>query len=559
MQQRHFTVFVWIIGAWSMFFVDQLNAQIIASCSETTAQIDLDINNVRARLLTGGDLFWDPVAQNPHYEVPAGSGNMSLFAAALWMGGIDEYGALKVAAQTYRQSGNDFWAGPLNEDGTIEPTVCEDFDRHFEVYGSEITEFLEEVAIAGGELAPVFIPVNIRQWPGRNNPYFNLFDLPPDRDFAPFWDTDGDGNYDPTKGDYPVLDSKVEGVYADQMVWWVFNDIGNQHTETGGDVFALQVRALAYAYASSIESVDNATFYKFQVEAKRWDISDYYFGFWVDVDLGQFYDDYVGCIPEWNTGYVYNGDAVDGDYGEDPPILGVRFLDGLVADNGESLGMTTFRTYNNDFTYTGNPQNALDFYEYLQGLWKDGSPITLPSDPSQTTTLQFPGNPANFDEWSECSESSEPADRRFLMASGPASLRVGEPQEVNIAVYWIRPEGAYPCPDNNYLIEAMEEVDLFSAGIDTDVPKLTTPKASLVILPNPTDGQSYIQYQLPEYVTQAEVKVFNVLGQPVATYAIWGNQGETHLQTADWASGVYFVGIQANGQQLAWQKMEVVH
>ncbi|MFI5218543.1 MAG: hypothetical protein ACHQNT_03560, partial [Bacteroidia bacterium] len=32
---------------------------ILAGCSSTTAQKDLDINNVRTRILVGGDMWWD--------------------------------------------------------------------------------------------------------------------------------------------------------------------------------------------------------------------------------------------------------------------------------------------------------------------------------------------------------------------------------------------------------------------------------------------------------------------------------------------------------------------
>jgi len=50
------------------------NTKVAASCPVTSSQIDLDINQVRARVLVGGDLWWDPVGQNPFYEVPIGSG-----------------------------------------------------------------------------------------------------------------------------------------------------------------------------------------------------------------------------------------------------------------------------------------------------------------------------------------------------------------------------------------------------------------------------------------------------------------------------------------------------
>ncbi|HPJ63365.1 hypothetical protein, partial [Lentimicrobium sp.] len=84
----------------------------------------LEINNVRTRINTGGDMWWDfEVAQ---YEIPKGSRKTSMFSAALWIGGIDVNDQLKLAALRFRQgpssgnpgTGNDFWPGPLTIDGT---------------------------------------------------------------------------------------------------------------------------------------------------------------------------------------------------------------------------------------------------------------------------------------------------------------------------------------------------------------------------------------------------------------------------------------------------------
>src|SRR4051812_28039579 len=63
-------------------------------CAVTTAQTDLDINGVRARVLVGGDLWWDPVGKTPFYEVPQGTGKTAIYAGALWIGGIDKSGQL---------------------------------------------------------------------------------------------------------------------------------------------------------------------------------------------------------------------------------------------------------------------------------------------------------------------------------------------------------------------------------------------------------------------------------------------------------------------------------
>ena len=101
-------------------------------CAASSAQTELNINNVRTLILGGGDMWWDLITGK--YEIPKDGGKHSMFAGALWIGGLDEQGNLKVAGMTYRQDGNDFWPGPLNADensddyGTVGPGVCSEFE-----------------------------------------------------------------------------------------------------------------------------------------------------------------------------------------------------------------------------------------------------------------------------------------------------------------------------------------------------------------------------------------------------------------------------------------------
>ena len=72
---------------------------------------DLDINNVKARINPAGDLFWD--FNSPKFEVPKGSGANTIYTGNLWIGGMDSLGQLHMAGQTYRQTGTDFFQGPI--------------------------------------------------------------------------------------------------------------------------------------------------------------------------------------------------------------------------------------------------------------------------------------------------------------------------------------------------------------------------------------------------------------------------------------------------------------
>ena len=394
--------------------------------------------------------------------MPVGSdqqSNHSIFAGALWIGGIDDLDQLKVAAQTYRQTGDDFWPGPLNGNGETTQEMCNNFDRFWEVKGKDIADFIAAFEKSeSGELSAGEIPASILTWPGRNNQFFTAFDLPLNKELAPFYDVNGNGDYEPHKGDYPVID-KDEQNYADQMIWWMFNDKGNIHTETQGEAIGLEVSAMAFAFATNDE-VNNQTFYKYVVNnLSTQPLDSVYFGQWVDPDLGAYDDDYVGCFPDLGLGYVYNGTSEDANYGKNPPVLGVDFFEGPKTIAGEDedgnlvyeeLGMSAFVFYNNDFTKTGNPENASHFYGYLAGVWKDGTDFTFGGNGyggSKPSPYMFPDNPSlPSPAWSECSSNNEPADRRFLQSSGPFRLEPGAINDVIVGVIWTRACN-YPCPD----------------------------------------------------------------------------------------------------------------
>ncbi len=445
-----------------------------SSCPSATSQVTLDVNNVRTILLNGGDMWWD--LNDARFEVPKidppGSAPSvhSLFAGAVWLGGIDAGGNLKIAAQTYRQSGNDFWPGPLDATATITVQTCEDYDRHWVVYGVEIDSFLQQTfPLSESELIAKF--PGIANWPGkgnllargRNDVQLTILD-----ELAPYWDVDGNGVYSPQNGDYPVINANptcggiTEGIYADQMIYWVYNDKGNIHTETGGQAIGVQVGALAFAFRTSDE-VNNMTFYRYDVLNKaNIPIGDFYMGQWVDADLGCFNNDYVGCDVSLSLGYVYNGVSTDPDcatrgYGVSVPILGVDYFEGpfsgrTVNGQPEKLGMSTFLYYDNDFTVTGNPETAINFYNYMAGFWKDGSPFT--SDrcngyggtvPTSYMFPNDPGGPAFPASWSECSCNNVAADRRWMQASGPFTLQPGARNYITVGTVWVRQGSQSSC------------------------------------------------------------------------------------------------------------------
>ena len=441
-------------------------SKVASGCSPATSQTDIDVNNVRATILGGGDMWWN--LSDAQYEIPKGSGLNSLFAGSLWIGGVDAGGQLKVAAMTYRQGGNDFWPGPLDvATGTITADECNIWDKHFKISRADVEEFVARYIPAGGSdptYDQTMIPESIRNWPANGNSAQDQF-------LAPFYDQNGNGYYEPEQGDYPDYnitgDNDEAELFGDQTLWWVFNDKGNIHTETEADPIGLEIHAQAFGFTADNE-INDMTFYNYKIiNRSTLPLSDVYFGQWVDPDLGYYLDDYVGCDVSLGLGICYNGDAEDEGaqgYGFNPPAIGVDFFQGPLADpndgldndrdgvfdeEGEQIIMSKFVYYNNDFTVRGNPENGTHVYNYLRGIWKDNVPMTYGGDgkgsgPGATTDLcnfMFPGvSDPDFpgQEWSEVTAGNQPADRRFIQSAGPFTLEPGAVNTITTGVVWAR-------------------------------------------------------------------------------------------------------------------------
>ncbi len=429
-------------------------------CAQASAFTDLDINNVRARIMNGGDMWWDRGLSVARYEVPKGSGKHSLFAGSVWIGGYDAGNNLKVTAQTYRQfGGNDYWPGPLNGSGATEFGTCTRWDKIWKIDATLIIDFIAEFD------QPEF-NINdakwqkIREWPGYMNPltneYAQEFTGRGIIDFAPFVDVDQNGMYDPRAGDYP----EIKG---DQFLWWVFNDAGAIKTETNTPAIGMEVQASAFAFLSN-DQLNNATFYNYKLFNRSSDELDSCFiGTFTDADLGYAYDDFVGCDTVRSLGILYNGRAVDGnglpaEYGDDPPMIAIDFFEGPTVDSAgfeKELGMTSFIYFNNkNDARIGNPQQGIHFYRYISGSTRDGQEFTqtctgLDNSVTKTKFLYWgdPGRPGDIEtNWNECVCNNTPDDRRFVHSSGPFKLKVNAaPINVTIGAIWA--DGLdYPCP-----------------------------------------------------------------------------------------------------------------
>lgn len=538
----------------------------------------LDINNVKAGIANRGDMHWDIGGQgNAMYEVPKGSGISSNFASALWIGGLDNANQLHGASQTYRQSGVDFWPGPLDTiSGTIDTLTSKNYDKIWKVSYTDINTFIN--AFNSGS---VVATPDMLTWPAKgtgNN----------SRNLAPFVDYNLDGNYNPNDGDYP----KIKG---DQTLYFIYNDMLAAHS-TSFTPMGVEVQGMAYAYGcptvvSGKPELNYTTFYDYKIiNRSSSNYHDVYVSMWSDVDLGYYGDDYIGSNVADNYGFAYNSDGYDEGgggtptYGNYMPAQGFNIVKGPVANamdgidnnnNGvideinEDCKLNKFNYFNNSFAgvpfQTIDPNNGYQYYNYMTGFWKDSTNLTCGGNGyggTINTNWAYSGDPnnsgVNTDPNNTCGywiEQAAAGDRRMILSSGPFTLNAGQMQEVEYA--FVTSFDSSSTNNSNLLSVAKLKTDIqkvnafynqvnkpnclqsITVGI-TEVAK----QNDFVLFPNPAKSVITISSSIIGN-TKINYEVVDVLGKVILMNDNHNSNNFT-ININDLNSGIYFLRLQVN-------------
>lgn len=574
----------------------------VSTNAQTIAGSNLDINNIKAAINSDGGLFWDNTSSV--FEVPNGSGKNTIYASGLWIGGYDSIGQLHIAGQTYRQTGTDFFPGPIDTTGIYGNNYDSTWNRVWKINKCAIDAYQNWMAVGSigsnpllsGNSADTSAMEVIAHWPA-----FNMFGQP----LAPFVDINFDGAYDPASGDVPLIK-------GDQAVFFVYNDARGTHNQTGALPLGVEIQGMAYAFSCSNDSaLYNTIFTNYKIinkSATRLDST--FIGNWTDTDIGWYKDDYFGCDVIRGAYYGYNGTVVDGSgqataYGVNPPAQAVLFLNGVWADpNGiddplgtlpnatncgdgitdnERLGMAKFMYFNNNAdSVNGNPTVGDDWYQYLSGAWRNGTPWTYGGDGTSGSIAcdyMYPGvsdsagfgvggninNPIYMPVW----DDSVPDDRRGLGSYGPFTLKSGATQEIDFAyVYGRTTSGGN-----------LASVDVMKNHIDSIRQKFESAPLNLIagcgcngttgikniainntftIYPNPVSDKITIEFETATSFSSIEIK--NILGQTVKTiYSRAFLNGKNNTSTKismtidvnEFSKGLYFVQLQGETKILS--------
>lgn len=274
---------------------------------------------------------------------------------------------------------------------------------------------------------------------------------------ANFQDIDPDGPEGPEQPD-GVYDPNVDrpDIIGDKIIWCVYNDgtPSTQRQRLATEPLGIEIHQLVWAFDRG-DALGNVIFFRYRfINQQSYDIDDFIFTAWFDPDLGDYTDDLIGCDVPLSLGFIYNHES-DTQYGANPPAFGCDFFQGPIVESPgdtaflalgpffgvkkvpdyRNLPMTSFMYYIQSHATIGDPNTAQEARYYQEGcVDRTGAPLNPPAwgiggTPNDNPCYIYSGDPVTGTGWLD----SPPADKRFMVNTGPFSLAAGDTQDVVVA------------------------------------------------------------------------------------------------------------------------------
>lgn len=505
----------------------------LCSFGQTSSSV-LNANNVNTTITDNGFFFTQDQMGMAGYEVPAGSGNHAIYTGSFWFGGTDINGQIKLAAQQYSADAADYSVGPITRySGAYADASLA--AAHFGQTIWTVSKSEIDAHIANYQSASYTMPNGIANWPAHGDTSIGSAEgmLPY---IAPFVDVNGDGQYEPDQGDYPCIK-------GDQATYSIINDAGGLHLASQGDPLIMELHCMFYQY-SSIPELENTTFVDIEVvNMGTQTIYDAKASFFLDPDLGNFSDDYIGTDSLREMVYVYNGTNFDAPnsgmpgYGDAPPAVGLKVLSHELSSSMMWTNNAPFPT--NDPSYTSHFIAAMNG-NYLNGddqLDGNGNP----------TDFAYVGDPNISQSWSEYQQANAPGDRRCLASLDagtlPPDLSFGGADRRTYSYAIIYAKGANHL---NSVTELQNTADFVQTHYDNTINTCFAYQTASVtqlkevefnLAPNPNTGVFTVQ--LPED-DSATLEIIDAQGRIVFVQKIYA--GDTKI-AVDLENGMYSLTV----------------
>lgn len=422
-------------------FLEGLDAALIyVQLPEVEYYDSLDINNISARFNSFGMHFWD-MDGKAQFEVPKGKGTSSLFSSTLWIAGKDDEGFIHAAAERYRSTGADYFPGPISD--VYDTTYDLKWKKIWKVSREEVEYHRSHWWEAGYEPTP-----DISTWPGNGDPENGQA-----LQLAPYFDRNENGIYEPLKGDAP----RIKG---DQALFFIFNDARIEHEESNSPALGVEVHGMAHAFDAPEDSaLWNTVFLNYKIfNRSDTNYQDVLLGTFADFDLGNPWDDYIGCDVGKGMIFGCNGDDFDeyfisddtlNGYGEHPPAQGILYLggpklspDGVDNPRYDFLGNQIVDESINGMNFgDGIPDNERMGLNYFTiGFWYQVGWTFLYPDNPEKVYFNLTGRPLSGDTLMYGGYGSQ-----STFAVGPACryLWPGDSDPWNWGTYGVPPNGGY--------------------------------------------------------------------------------------------------------------------
>ncbi|MCX6169754.1 MAG: T9SS type A sorting domain-containing protein [Ignavibacteriales bacterium] len=337
----------------------------------------IDANNISMWTLRDGRFSINPVYNIAGLEWPKGSGKTLAYSSGIWV-------AAKVNSQVRSALAwynSEFQPGPILGVGGVAANPNDNAYRVFKISAGDNSSTNEDYA----------------EWPASLGAQVN---------------SDG-----------------TPKIIGDQTLFAVYNDLNQSKHSFGSAPLGAEVQQTTFAFNNS-DARSNTVFLNFKIVNKSnstW--QDAYVSLWCDPDLGNGEDDLNGVDVPRNMGYFYNGNPVDDVYGNEPPAIGYKVLKGAFF----TKPIQAFSSFLNigPSTPQGDPNTSQKAYNYMQGLWADGTPYLDPTNSYLPTTFALNGDPVPpTTGWID----SSPNDRRFLLSTGPFNLDPGQSKDFVVAI-----------------------------------------------------------------------------------------------------------------------------
>lgn len=543
---KNFTTTILIFLSLALFAQD---------CNPSTLSEIHEGQNTLAKHSIGA--LWFDKTDNRPFIFPKNSDVSAIFTGSFWLAAKDAQDQLYVSADLYGQYNNEsVWRPGIAND----KESCENWDKHFTLIGSEVNAFQED--LMDGSLDDQ-IPESVLGWPGNGNPHFEAihgFKMPSSENgYAPFEDVDQNGIYNPMQGDVPIHKN------SSICKWWIMNDFSSS-TQTSP--VGMEVQVSAYTFANSSVAMNNSTIYDVKlVNRSNKDYKEVAFSLWLDPDLGCPEDDYIGSLPENNLVFLYNQDAIDGTvnaecpggvntYGEEIPVIGFKQLIGFKDEAGLEMDLNSFIYHNRGIGQV--PENSLDprmnveYFNFMNGLWKDGTPLIVGG---QESKFAFPGNPADHLAYTMCTANLQFDDRRMIVNFGHFALPSNASNQMSFSVTGVE-NIIHPCPDITSLIETSDEVEELwrNESIVSSTKSVQVNNSLLKVYPNPS--KDIVKISLDNKQEMKTISLRNIHAQVLKHFEI--DQKEVfELEVKGMTAGFYLLTVETNKGELFTQKLFV--